>query len=74
MGVWFLASAYANFVAGRIAAVTGAETEGGEVVDAAAAAANYIEVYTQVGLLAVGVGGVLLLVSPWLKRGMHGVR
>ncbi len=73
MGVWFLASAYANFVAGRIAALTGVETEGGEVVDAAAAAANYIEVYTQVGLLAIGVGGALLLVSPWLKRAMHGV-
>ena len=73
MGAWFLASGFANFVSARIAQMTSAETHGGEVADAAAAAATYAEVYTNVGLLAVGVGVALVLVSPLLRKGMHGV-
>ena len=73
MGVWFLASAGANFIASLIARMTAAETAGGQVVDQAAATAGFIEVYTQVGLLAVGVAVFLFILSPLLKRGMHGV-
>ena len=73
MGAWFLASGFANFVSARIAQMTSAETHGGEVADAAAAAATYAEVYTNVGLLAVGVGVALVLVSPLLRKGMHGI-
>ena len=53
--------------------MTAAETAGGQVVDQAAATAGFIEVYTQVGLLAVGVAVFLFILSPLLKRGMHGV-
>ncbi len=73
MGVWFLASAGANFIAGLIARLTSAPTQAGKVVDAAAAAAKYMEVYRDVGLIAIGVGIFLLLISPVLRRGMHGV-
>lgn len=73
MGAWFLASGFANFVSARIAQLTSAETHGGEVVDAAAAAATYAEVYTNVGLLAVGVGVFMILISPLLRKGMHGI-
>ncbi len=73
MGVWFLASAGANFMAGQIARMTSIETQPGEAVDTSAALTNILDVYTQVGWLAVGVAVFLLLISPLLRRGMHGV-
>lgn len=73
MGVWFLASAGANFMAGQIARMTSIETLPGEAVDTTAALTNILGVYTQVGWLAVGVAVFLFLISPLLRRGMHGV-
>lgn len=73
MGVWFLASAGANYIASMIAGFTGAETEGGAVLDQAAATARVLEVYSNVGWLAVGVSVFLLAISPLLRKGMHGV-
>lgn len=73
MGAWFLASGYANFVAGRLAQLTSADTHGGEVADAATAAATYIDVYMKFGLMAVASGVVMILISPILRKHMHGV-
>lgn len=74
MGVWFLASAGAGYIAGEIARLTGAETIDGKVVNAEVALANTLEVYAKVGWLAIALAAVLLMVSPLLRRGMHGVR
>jgi proton-dependent oligopeptide transporter, POT family len=70
MGVWFLASALAHTLAGLVAQATSSDTVGGVVVDPAAALANYAQVFTQIGWAGVIVGGVLLLLSPLLKRWM----
>ncbi len=70
MGTWFFASATGNFAAGLIAAAAGVEgVEGGE--GAGGTPESYLEVYTTVGWIAVGVGVVLLLVSPLIKKLMH---
>ncbi len=61
MGTWFLAMAGGNFVAGLIAQATG---EGDSV-------ARVLDVYTQIGWVAVVVGVLVLLVSPFVKRLMH---
>ncbi len=74
MGVWFLASAGAGYIAGEIARLTGAETIDGKVLNAEVALANTIEVYTKVGYLGIALAVILLLVSPLLRRGMHGIR
>ena len=74
MGVWFLASAGANFIAGQIARLTGGDAQAGGVIDQSAALARTLDVYTQVGWTAVGVAVFLLLISPLLRRGMHGVK
>ena len=74
MGCWFLALALGNYVAGTIAAMAGAETIEGEVADAGAALANYMAVYADIGVFAVGLGFATLLFAPLLKRLMHGVR
>lgn len=74
MGVWFLSSAAAQYVASLIAQMTHVDTVGGHVGDAGAALASYLNVFQTIGWVGVGIGGVLLLLSPLLRRGMHGVR
>lgn len=73
MGVWFLASAGANFIAGLISRMTSTETHGGAITDVALAKATYIEVYSMVGWYAIGAAFILFLLSFVLRRGMHGV-
>ena len=70
MGAWFLYSGLSNFLAGIIARGTGAETIGGQITDVAAAKANYAAVYANVGYVAMGVGVVMLLISPIIKSWM----
>jgi POT family proton-dependent oligopeptide transporter len=74
MGVWFLAVAAANYMGGLIAAYTGSVTEGGVVRTQSEMMAVTLDVYSQVGWLAVAVALVLLVLSPFLYRRMHGVR
>lgn len=74
MGAWFLASGFGNYVAGVIAESTGAETIGGEITNLAAAKANYADVYWNVGLVACGIAIAVFLISPILKKGMHGTK
>ncbi|HBD13238.1 MAG TPA: MFS transporter [Porticoccaceae bacterium] len=73
MGVWFLASAGANYIAGQIARLTGVDGAEGSV-DPALALEKSIEVYTQVGWLAIAIAAFLLIMAPLLNRGMHGIR
>ena len=72
MGAWFLYSGLSNFLAGVIAQYTGAETIGGQLTNVTAAKAGYIEVYTNVGYVAIGIALAMLLISPVVKRWMHG--
>ncbi len=74
MGCWFLASAAGNYVSGQIAAMTGSDTIGGEVVDAGAALATYIDVYSAAGWYSIGCGAAAMLLAPLLRHFMHGVR
>jgi POT family proton-dependent oligopeptide transporter len=72
MGAWFLYSGLSNFLAGVIARTTGAETIGGQMTNVAAAKAGYIEVYTQVGIIAIAIAVLMLLISPVISKMMHG--
>ncbi|MBY6016017.1 peptide MFS transporter [Qipengyuania gaetbuli] len=67
MGTWFFASATGNFVAGLIAAATGSEAASGE----GAAKQVVLDVYSQIGWVAVGVGVAVLVISPLIKKLMH---
>jgi len=62
MGAWFLASGAGNFAAAQIAKMT-ASGDGGE--------SQVLDVYSNVGWLAVIVGVGLILVSPLVKKAMH---
>jgi POT family proton-dependent oligopeptide transporter len=72
MGAWFLYSGLSNYLAGVIARTTGAETIGGQMTNVAAAKAGYIEVYTSVGYIALGIALAMLLISPVINKMMHG--
>ncbi|MEL7486763.1 MAG: peptide MFS transporter [Pseudomonadota bacterium] len=63
MGAWFLASGAGNFAAGLIAQATAAEGADGQN--------QVLEVYSNVGWMAVWVGVGLIVVSPLINYLMH---
>lgn len=71
MGMWFLASAYGQYVAGQIGAGMAKVKTGASNYDALI---TYTDGYKQLGLYALIAGIVLILVSPLVKKLMHGVR
>ena len=64
MGAWFYMTAVGNFVAGKIGEATGGE--GGEMTKELT-----LGIYNKIGWVAIGVGVLVLLVSPLIKRLMH---
>jgi len=78
MGGWFLSFAGANYVAAILAKATGTEEgNGGEAAaaatDAASTLSTYVDVYTQMGLITVGIGLLLVLLSRPLNKLTHGI-
>ncbi len=71
MGMWFLASAYGQYVAGIIGASMATTKQGTSNLDALIA---YAEGYKQLALYAVIAGVLLILISPLVKKLMQDVR
>lgn len=71
MGMWFLASAYGQYVAGIIGAGLATAKEGSTNYDALI---SYTEGYKQLALYAVIAGVVLILISPLVKKLMQEVK
>lgn len=74
MGVWFLSISVAQYVAGVVAQVASVETVGGQVTNLKVSLDTYNGVFWTIGLVSVGIGVLLLLASPILKKWMHGVQ
>ena len=74
MGVWFLSSSVAHIAAGVIAQATATDTVAGVVTNPQLALDTYGSIFGTIGWTGVGVGIVLLVLSPVLKKGMAGVR
>ena len=64
MGAWFYMTAVGNFVAGKIGEATGGES--GEMTKVAT-----LVIYNKIGWVTVGVGVIVLALSPFIKRMMH---
>jgi POT family proton-dependent oligopeptide transporter len=64
MGAWFYMTAVGNFVAGKIGEATGGH--GGEMTRD-----STLDVYWTIGLWSIGIGAVVLALSPIVKRWMH---
>lgn len=74
MGVWFLSISVAQYVAGIVAQVASVETVGGQVTNLKVSLDTYAGVFWTIGLVSAGIGVVLLLISPLIKKWMHGVQ
>lgn len=73
MGTWFLSIATAQYVAGVVAQFASVETVGGEVTNLKVSLDTYVGVFQTIGVTAMVIGLVLLVLSPALKKLMHGV-
>ena len=73
MGLWFLSSSVAQYVGGIIAQFASTETVAGQVLNPEVSLNTYLGVFQQIGIAGIVSGVVLLILSPFLKRGMHGI-
>lgn len=73
MGVWFLSSAFASYAGGIIAGAMAIDESTATTVDAINSLAIYSDVFQKLALVALAIGALLLLMSPFLSRRMHGV-
>lgn len=71
MGTWFLFSALGNYVAGWISSLTGSAEHG--VDSAKLDIVATMDVYSTIGYISIGVGVFIFILTPLLKKGMHGV-
>ena len=76
MGAWFLSFAFSMYVAAVLAKLTGAEG-GGEVAEVvitpAESLATYVDVFSGMGAVTVGIGVLLVLLARPLNKMMHGI-
>lgn len=73
MGVWFLSISCAQYVAGLVAQVASVETVGGQVTNLKVSLETYAGVFWTIGLVSASIGVLLLLLSPIIRKWMHGV-
>lgn len=71
MGVWFLSSSFAAYVAGMIAGAMAIGGEGANVPIGLESLSVYTGVFSKLALLAIGLGVLLMIVSPMLSKRMH---
>ena len=64
MGAWFFATAGGGFVAGLIGAATGGE-------DGAMSRQGALDVYWTIGIIAMGVGVLVMILARFVKKFMH---
>ena len=71
MGVWFLSSSFAAYVAGMIAGAMAIGGGGADVAIGPESLLVYTEVFKKLAILAVALGVLLMALAPWLARRMH---
>ena len=74
MGVWFLSISMAQFVGGIIAQGASVETVGGQVTNLKVSLDTYNATFWTIGLASAALGALLLVLSPLIKKWMHGVQ
>lgn len=72
MGAWFLSFAIANYVAGKIASMTGAEA-GAEALSVSEGLTKYTSVFSTLGYTLIVIAILVALLNKPIKKLMHGV-
>ncbi|SMG10260.1 peptide MFS transporter [Sphingobacterium psychroaquaticum] len=70
MGLWFLASAYGQYVAGLLGANMSSPDDNASLMDKLL---GYTAGYHQLAIYSVIAGVTIILLSPFIKKLMHGV-
>ncbi len=73
MGVWFLATAGSEFIASILSNLASIETAPGAEMDLDLAKESYLSLYEYLFYSGLGFGLLLLIISPLVKKLMHGV-
>ena len=73
MGVWFLATASSEFIASVLANIASVDTSNGLAPDLNIAKQSYLKLFEYLFYTGLGFGALLLIISPLIKKLMHGV-
>jgi len=73
MGTWFLATALSETVATRIGKMAAIGSHSGEVTTSADALATYTQLFEFLMWFGLGSGAFMIIISPILRRWMHGI-
>ncbi len=73
MGAWFLSFAIANYLGGKIASLTGGHGEEGVELTASQGLDKYIDVFSTIGMVLIGMAILIALLNKPIKKLMHGV-
>lgn len=74
MGMWFLASAYGQYLAGLIGSLMAIPSETGTAMRPTESLSIYTDIFGKIAVVAALCGVLLLILTPWLKKMMRGVR
>jgi POT family proton-dependent oligopeptide transporter len=72
MGAWFLSFAIANYVGGKIAALTGGHG-GGEVTSAEDGLLQYLDTFATIGYVLLAIAALIFVLNKPIQKLMHGV-
>lgn len=73
MGTWFLATALSETLATRLSKFAAFDGSDADTMTMAEQVAKYSELFNFLMWLGIGAGIFMLLITPILKKGMHGV-
>jgi POT family proton-dependent oligopeptide transporter len=74
MGGWFLGTSYSEILAAQLGKLSSIEIPEGASINVAEALSKYGEVFVFSAEIGIGSGIVVLILTPLVKRLMHGVR
>ncbi len=75
MGAWFLATAASEFVAAQLSKLAAIDSHAsGEAMSVSEMLVSYTDLFTKLLYTGVIIGVLIIIISPLLKKGMHGVR
>ncbi len=74
MGGWFLGTSYSELLAAQLGKLSSIKIPEGAVLDVAEALSRYDELFVFLAKIGIGAGLLVLILTPLIKRLMHGVR
>ena len=74
MGAWFLGTSYSEILAAELSKLAAIDTKGGEVTNIAFALGKYQELFIFSAKIGIAIAIFYFVISPVLKKMMHGVK